>query len=123
MAKEALREDLQAEVNTLVRYDAIYRKVDAIHDVRNSDLSQLIRSCLQNAGVVSKNRRRQFAATVPEPVFDAIEQAWAETAMPLEDFSEELSLPNQAALAEDAGEGGCRAGGADEAPASDKSAS
>jgi len=81
MAKEALREDLQAEVNTLVRYDAIYRKVDAVYDVRNSDLSLLIRSCLQNAGTVSKNRRRQFAATVPEPVFDAIEQAWAEAAM------------------------------------------
>ncbi len=84
MAKEALREDLQAEVNTLVRYDTIYRKVDAVHDVRNSDLSLLIRSCLQNAGVVSKNRRKQFAATVPEPVFDAIEQAWVETAMELE---------------------------------------
>jgi hypothetical protein len=81
MAKEALREDLQMEVNTLVRYDAIYRQVDAVHDVRNSDLSLLIRSCLQNAGVVSKNRRKQFAATVPKPVFDAIEQAWAETAM------------------------------------------
>lgn len=79
MTKEALREDLQAEVNTLVRYDAIYRKVDAVYDVRNSDLSLLIRFCLQNSGMVSKNRRKQFSATVPEPVFDAIKQAWTET--------------------------------------------
>ncbi|MBE7565738.1 Fic family protein [Acidithiobacillus sp. HP-11] len=79
MTKEALREDLQAEVNTLVRYEAIYRKVDAVYDVRSSDLSLLIRSCLQNSGTVSKNRRKQFSATVPEPVFDAIEQAWTET--------------------------------------------
>ena len=104
MAKEALREDLQAEVNTLVRYDAIYRQVDAIHDVRNSELSLLIRSCLQNAGVVSKNRRKQFAATVPEPVFDAIEQAWAETSTPLTkpDFSDDADadtvLPTEESL-------------------------
>ena len=104
MAKEALREDLQAEVNTLVRYDAIYRQVDAIHDVRNSELSLLIRSCLQNAGVVSKNRRKQFDATVPEPVFDAIEQAWAETSTPLTkpDFSDDADadtvLPTEESL-------------------------
>ncbi|MFA7496188.1 MAG: hypothetical protein WCY67_07725 [Acidithiobacillus sp.] len=83
MAKAALREDLQAEVNALIRYDAIYRKVDAAYDVRNSDLSLLIRSCMQNAGIVSKNRRKKFAATVPEPVFDAIEQAWSEGAVSL----------------------------------------
>ena len=103
MAKEALREDLQAEVNTLVRYDAIYRQVDAIHDVRNSELSLLIRSCLQNAGVVSKNRRKQFAATVPDPVFDAIEQAWIETSTPLakQDVSEadaDTGLPTEESL-------------------------
>ena len=100
MAKEALREDLQAEVNTLVRYDAIYRQVDAVYDVRNSDLSLLIRSCLQNAGVVSKNRRKQFAATVPEPVFDAIEDAWTSFMADRDDMigdSQEDALPNEAA--------------------------
>lgn len=83
MAKEALREDLQEEVNTLIRYDAIVRKVNAVYDVRNGDLSLLVRSCLQNGGVVSKNHRKRFAATVQEPVFDAIEQAWVETAAPV----------------------------------------
>jgi hypothetical protein len=83
MAKEALREDLQTEVKLLMHYDAIYRKVDTMFDVRSSDLSLLVLSCLQNAGVVSKNRRKQFAATVPGAVFDAIEQAWSETASPM----------------------------------------
>jgi hypothetical protein len=104
MAKKALREDLQAEVNTLVQYDAIYRQVDAVYDVRNSDLSLLIRSCLQNAGVVSKNRRKQFAATVPEPVFDAIEDAWTSFMADRDDMigdSQEDALPNEAAAEAD----------------------
>ncbi len=83
MAKEALREDLQMEVKLLTHYDAIYRQVDTMYDVRSSDLSILVLSCLQNAGVVSKNRRKKFSATVPELVFNAIEQAWAEKVLPL----------------------------------------
>ncbi|MHB1659692.1 MAG: Fic family protein [Acidithiobacillus sp.] len=104
MAKEALREDLQAEVNTLVQYDAIYRQVDAVHDVRNQDLSVLIRSCMENAGSVSKNRRKQYAVTVPEKVFDAIEDAWTSFMVDCDSVtadSPEDALPNEEAAEAD----------------------
>ncbi|WP_414041572.1 Fic family protein [Acidithiobacillus sp. M4-SHS-6] len=76
MAEEALRYDLQHEIDRLRAYDAIYRQIDAEYDVRNSDLSSLIQSCLDNQGKISKNRKKQFSLSVPAPVFDAIETAW-----------------------------------------------
>lgn len=36
----------------------------------------LVLACLQNNGKVSANRRKKFADTVPELVFDAIEAEW-----------------------------------------------
>ena len=43
-------------------------------DVRGNDLATLVQLCLSNQGMVSKNRRRQFAGRVPEAVFDFLEQ-------------------------------------------------
>jgi hypothetical protein len=39
-------------------------------------LTTLVLACLQNNGKVSANRRKKFAVTVPEAVFDAIESDW-----------------------------------------------
>jgi hypothetical protein len=36
-------------------------------------LRRLVMMCLDNAGSVSKNRRKQFAHLVPETIFDVIE--------------------------------------------------
>jgi hypothetical protein len=58
----------------LSRFDQVYRSIDERFDVRGNDLTTLIISSLRNNGRVSKNRRKQFQSTVPEPVFDAIEQ-------------------------------------------------
>ena len=44
------------------------------YDVRGSDLANLVMMCLTNGGVMSKNRRKQYQYTVPEEVFDFIEQ-------------------------------------------------
>ncbi|MOA40402.1 hypothetical protein D3C78_1622760 [compost metagenome] len=49
--------------------------MDERYDVRGSDLANLVMMCLSNNGVVSQNRRRQYQYTVPEAVFDYIEQA------------------------------------------------
>ncbi len=75
MARRALEVELHEETLFLARYDAVYKAVDERYDVRGSDLANLVMMCLSNNGVVSQNRRRQYQYTVPEAVFDYIEQA------------------------------------------------
>ncbi len=75
MADEALEVELRRETQFLRHYDAVLRAVDERFDVRGSTLSTLVMMCLDNGGVVSKSRRKQFAGVVPEAVFEAIERA------------------------------------------------
>jgi hypothetical protein len=75
MADEALEVELRRETEFLRHYDAVLRAVNERFDVRGSTLSTLVMMSLDNGGVVSKNRRKQFAGAVPEAVFDAIEEA------------------------------------------------
>ena len=74
MAEQALEVELREETGFLMRYDRIAAAVDARFDVRGSDLSTLIVSCIDNAGKVSSRRRDQFASRVPAAVFDLIEE-------------------------------------------------
>lgn len=73
MALEAVRKDLRAEVEFLSLYDKMVSEVNARFDIVGSTLSQLILMAYQNQGVVSKNRRRQFADRVEAEAFDFIE--------------------------------------------------
>lgn len=73
MARLALEVELQTETAFLENYDTVYRAVDERFDVRGSDLANLVMMCLTNEGSVSKNRRKQYQYTVPEEVFDFIE--------------------------------------------------
>jgi hypothetical protein len=73
MAKRALEVVLKDETEFLERYDYIVRTVNERYDLRGNDLSNLVMMCLENQGVVSKNRRRQYTLRVPEVVFDYIE--------------------------------------------------
>ena len=73
MAKRAFEVVLKDETEFLERYDYIVRAVNERYDVRGNDLSNLAMMCLENQGVVSKNRRKQYLLRVPEPVFDYIE--------------------------------------------------
>jgi hypothetical protein len=73
MAKRALEVVLKDETEFLERYDYIVRAVNERYDVRGNDLSNLAMMCLENQGVISKNRRKQYLLLVPEPVFDYIE--------------------------------------------------
>jgi hypothetical protein len=74
MAEQALEIELRQETEFIARYDRIARAVNAAFDVRGSELAALIRCCLDNGGLLSKNRRKQFADRVPEKVFDCIER-------------------------------------------------
>lgn len=78
MARQALEQDLREETEFLARYDKVYKAIDEHFDVRGSDLTTLVISALQNQGKVSHNRRKQFRLSVPEAVFEAIEQVCAE---------------------------------------------
>jgi len=76
MAQQALHKDLKDETEFLAQFDVLFKSVDARFDVRGNDLTTLVLACLQNNGKVSANRRKKFAVTVPEAVFDAIESDW-----------------------------------------------
>lgn len=73
MAEEALEIELRQETKYLAAYDRITRAVNERYDVRSSDLSTLVRSCLENNNTVSNNRRRTYSVRVPAGVFDLIE--------------------------------------------------
>jgi Fic family protein len=73
MAEQALETELRQETEFLSNYDAIMRKVNERFDVRGNVLSQLVVNCLDNQGIVSRNRRKQLAGVVPDEVFDYIE--------------------------------------------------
>jgi hypothetical protein len=81
MAEQALDIELRQEIQFIARYDAIAAAINERFDLRGSDLSTLIVSCIDSNGVVSKRRRDQFAARVPEAVFEAIEEATRRTAI------------------------------------------
>ncbi|MGE8482238.1 MAG: Fic family protein [Pseudomonas sp.] len=74
MARRALEVELREETEFLDRYDRVIKAVNQRFDVRGSDLSMLVMMCLDNDGKVSKNRRKQFQYSVPEEVFEFIEQ-------------------------------------------------
>ncbi len=74
MAAQALSVELQQETLFLARYDAVWAAVNAQYDLRNNDLSTLVRCALEQAGVLSKHRRKQFANSVAEAALDSIER-------------------------------------------------
>jgi len=77
MAKQALEKDLREETEFLAKYDLIYRSIDGRYDIRGKDLNTLVLVCMEQNGKLSANRRKKFAATVPEEIFDAIEAEYA----------------------------------------------
>ncbi|WP_438826697.1 Fic family protein [Pseudomonas koreensis] len=80
MARRALEVELREETEFLEAYDHLVKAVNERFDVRGSDLSKLVMMCLDNGGKVSKHRRKQFQYSVPEAVFEFIEQRASELA-------------------------------------------
>lgn len=75
MAQLALNTDLRKEVDYLGLFDAVKRHVEEHHDLRGSDLADLIAIIWHNGGVLSLNKRKRYADRVPPQVLDAIEAA------------------------------------------------
>lgn len=79
MAEQALEVELRQETEFLARYDALVKQADDRFDVRGSDLGTLVMMCLDNGGVISNRRRKQFQGRVPEELFDFLESAARES--------------------------------------------
>lgn len=73
MAKRALAVELRDETLFLQRYDAIFQAVNDSYDVRGSLLTNLVMMCLDNPGIVSRDRRKQYKYDLKDEVFDYIE--------------------------------------------------
>jgi hypothetical protein len=73
VAEEALGQDLLGETRFVLDFDTVQRAIDSRFDLRGNDLSALILDCFDSEGIVSKNRRKQYADRVPAAAFDAIE--------------------------------------------------
>ena len=77
-SETAIEQHLKEETVYLDRYDAIYRRIDKSFDVAAKDLALLVRLCMEQKGRISNNRRKQYQYQVPQEVFDALEQVYAE---------------------------------------------
>ena len=78
MAELALEDGLKREAKFLACFDEIRRRIEAEFDVRSADLSPLIVMCLDNAGIVSKHRRKQYVGRLPDALFDSLEKIAAD---------------------------------------------
>lgn len=87
MASEALDHDLRDESEFLRRFDIVYKAVNDAVDMNNNDLVVLVRACLQNAGKLSNNRKKQFISK-GHPA-DLLEQVQQVIAAALEDLAKE----------------------------------
>lgn len=92
MAERALETELRRETEFLERYDHLVRLTDERFDIRGSDLAKLAIMCLDNGGVLSRNRRKQFQYSVPPEAFDFMEeQARQMLSPPSEDHEVEFN--------------------------------
>ena len=74
--EQAIEQHLKQETQYLQHYDQLYRRMDQVFDVAQSELSKLVMFCLDQQGKLSANRRKQYQYRVPEALFDALEQAY-----------------------------------------------
>lgn len=75
MAEASLDTHMRQEVEFLGLFDRVKRYINERHDLRGSDLANLIVTIFQNGGTLSNNRRKRYADRVQAHVLDAIEQA------------------------------------------------
>ncbi|MYZ44733.1 Fic family protein [Schauerella aestuarii] len=75
MAHYALDHSLLEESEFLKRFDIARKAVERSYDIQNRDVVNLVRMAYDTRGVLSKNRRKQFADRVEPEVLDAIERA------------------------------------------------
>ncbi|MBI5926666.1 MAG: cell filamentation protein Fic, partial [Aquabacterium sp.] len=91
MAQASLDTHMRQEVAFLGLFDRVKRHISERHDLRGSDLANLIVTIFQNGGTLSNNRRKRYADRVQAHVLDAIEEAVSRAMQdqPLDDEHEE----------------------------------
>lgn len=91
MAEASLDTHMRQEVEFLGLFDRVKRHINERHDLRGSDLANLIVTTFQNEGTLSNNRRKRYAERVQAHVLDAIEQAVSRAMQgkPLDDETDE----------------------------------
>ena len=82
MTHGALDHALIGEVEFLRKFDRVKEAINATHGVRDNDLTTLVRCAVDNGGVISMNRRKQFSATVDQDTMDDIERVVGEALFP-----------------------------------------
>jgi hypothetical protein len=75
MAEASLDTHMRQEVDFLALFDRVKRHINERHDLRGSDLANLIVTTFQNGGTLSNGRRKRYAERVQAHVLDAIEEA------------------------------------------------
>jgi hypothetical protein len=75
MAEASLDTHMRQEVAFLGLFDRVKRHINERHDLRGSDLANLIVTIFQNGGTLSNNRRKRYTERVQAHVLDAVEQA------------------------------------------------
>lgn len=73
MTHYALDTSLIKESDYLQRFDAVYSRINARHDILSKDLHALIRMAHSQGGKISQNRRKQYLYRVQPQVLDDIE--------------------------------------------------
>lgn len=76
VTEQAIEKHLKDETLYLTRYDELYRRINDLYDIPNPELSKLVMFCIEQKGKISKNRRKQYQYTIPEDVFEALEQEY-----------------------------------------------
>lgn len=83
MTHAALDNALIGEIEFLKKFDQVRDVINAAHGIRDNDLATLVRCAVDNGGTISKNRRKQFSASVDLGTMDDIERAVGEAFFPL----------------------------------------
>lgn len=79
MAHYALDHTLVQEYHFLENFDWVYKQLNAELDLPSKDLTNLIRMAISERGVLSNNRRKQFARVATSQMCDQIEQVVRDT--------------------------------------------
>ncbi|MGB1091760.1 MAG: Fic family protein, partial [Oceanobacter sp.] len=76
VTEQAIEKHLKDETLYLTRYDELYRRINDLFDIPNSELSKLVMFCIEQKGQISKNRRKQYQYLVSEDVFETLEEGY-----------------------------------------------
>ena len=66
MMEASISEDLRQEIVYIVKFDAVKKAVEKLHDMPNKELNLFIQLALQNDGKIANKKRKRFYGWVDE---------------------------------------------------------